>query len=233
MGTTTKMLFLGWLSSINYCTARSTSLARVLSLSVHFFFFDALTSSAGAASALLFFFMPLPMTKLPASSLVFFLSSASFFALDLALSAAAMAATSSLPTSVFFFFFPPPPSPSPPPALPPPPSPPSSLGATKASCLRFCDALSASFCFSNFSAAARRRLASCDRKYSPDSICRSTLDGVAAGGNTVSFLPLPTLVGTLRLTFFFLNLGRKRSQLWPASSGSLASSRLIMSSLMW
>lgn len=36
-----------------------------------------------------------------------------------------------------------------------------------------------------------------------------------------------------RLTFFFLNLGRKRSQFSLASLGSFASSRLIMSVLMW
>ena len=162
------------------------------------------------------------MTKAAASSFFFRLDPSSFAAVDFALSFDAIAATSSSPTSVARFFFRFSPSPGA-----------SSLGATKASRRRFCDALSASFCFSSFSAAWRLRLASWERKYSPDSICLSILLGTGAGGNTWSFFPFPILLGFLRLTFFFLNLGKNRSQLWFASSGSFASSRLIISSLMW
>lgn len=50
--------------------------------------------------------------------------------------------------------------------------------------------------------------------------------GGCAGG-ALAFL------GFLRCTFFFLKLGRKRSQLSSLSAGSLASSRFIMSVLMW
>ena len=160
------------------------------------------------------------MTNAEASALLRFLRSSLFFSDPFLARRAAAAATSSSPTSDFLFFF-------------FSPSSASSLGATNASSRRFRDALSASFWFSSFSAAARRRLASCDKKYSPEAICLSILLSTGAGGNTWSFFPLPIFEGFLRLTFFFLNLGRNRSQLWFASAGSFASSRLIISSLMW
>ena len=45
--------------------------------------------------------------------------------------------------------------------------------------------------------------------------------------------PARTFLGFLRCTFFFLKRGRKRSQFSSANAGSLASSRLIISVLMW
>ena len=107
----------------------------------------------------------------------------------------------------------------------------SSLGATNASWRFLLFSVLASFCFCNFSYAAFLSLASLDKKYSPDSICLSILLITGAGGNTArSFLPI--FAGFLRCTFFFLNFGKKRSQLCVESSGSFSNSRLIMSSLI-
>jgi len=58
-------------------------------------------------------------------------------------------------------------------------------------------------------------------KYSPDSICKSTLLGVGAGGKGVYAFAARNLCGTLRFeVFFFLKLGKKRDQSSVARLGS-------------
>lgn len=72
----------------------------------------------------------------------------------------------------------------------------------------------------------------CFKKYSPLSSCKSILDGCCGGGNGVySFFSF--FFSTFFFGFFtclFLKCGKKRSQFSLASLGSLANSRLIMSS---
>mmetsp|Transcript_3619 Transcript_3619/g.9071 ORF Transcript_3619/g.9071 Transcript_3619/m.9071 type:complete len:201 (-) Transcript_3619:20-622(-) len=112
----------------------------------------------------------------------------------------------------------------------------SSLGGTKACCLFLLFSSDRLACRLSFSSLFSRSFLVLSRaKYSPLSSMRSTLLGVCAGGKGLySFLVVSrTTRGFLRCTFFFRNLGRNLSHDWSLSVGSLASSRLIISSLMW
>lgn len=106
---------------------------------------------------------------------------------------------------------------SPFPSLSPPRRSARTLGATNAaSRCRLRSAVLAS-CAASLAARARSRFCSSDRKYSPLSSCRSILEGGIGGGKGVytflaASLPPASSAGLasgfLRLTFFFLNLGR-------------------------
>lgn len=88
--------------------------------------------------------------------------------------------------------------------------------------------------FSARSCSATRALPSLDKKYSPVSICRSTLLFSGAGGKGVyDFLDLSvTLSGFFLLeSVLLLKFGRYRLQSSLARAGSLASSRLILFSV--
>ena len=87
------------------------------------------------------------------------------------------------------------------------------------------------FAFSALSASATLCFASLPRKYSPLSICKSTLLFSGAGGKGVYvfFVLSVILCGTLLLdSVLLLKFGRYRLQSSLARAGSLASSRLIL-----